>query len=68
MNLRKTHLESCGWQSVAIHQDHVMLPSLKADDRGWTAGPFGVSYLAPQFFETGDEFSKTYFIETAALV
>lgn len=68
MNLKKTHLESCGWQSVAIHRDHVVMPNLIADDRGWTAVPFGVGYLAPQFIEAGDEFSNACFIETAALV
>ena len=68
MNLRKTHLESCGWQSVAIHHDHIMLPRLKADDRGWTAVPFGVGYLAPQVMTAGDELANAVFIETAALV
>ena len=68
MNLKKTHLESCGWQSVAIHHDHVMLPALNADDRGWTAVPFGVGFLAPQVYEAGDEFSNAWFIDTAALV
>jgi hypothetical protein len=68
MNLGKTNLENCGWQSVAIHRDQVMLPTLSADDRGWTAVPFGVAYLAPQVIEAGDEFANAFFIETAAVV
>ncbi|HKQ47109.1 MAG TPA: hypothetical protein VJZ71_03445 [Phycisphaerae bacterium] len=66
MNLGKTHLENCGWQSVAIHQDHVMLPRLRADDRGWTPVPFSVGYLAPQLIAGGDDFARAFFNETPA--
>ena len=67
MNPQKTHLESCGWQSVMIHQEHVMMPVLYGDDRGW-ATPFGVAYLATGREEGGDEPTASYFVQPPALV
>lgn len=67
MNPTKTHFERCGWQSVAIHPDHVVQPLLEGDDRGWTI-PFNVPYLSPQGGLVGIEFTNSYILEAPALV
>ena len=67
MNPTKTHLESCGWQSVAIHPDHVGQPRFEGDDRGWTL-PFSVPYLSPQCRPVVDGFTNLCIIEKPALV